>query len=63
MRSISEKLKLKGFNPEIKEEIVDGHPVYSVIIGYFKEYREASRFYRKNLKPLGLRGIVKFTRK
>jgi len=60
---ISEKLKLKGFNPEIKEEIVDGHPVYSVIIGYFKEYREASRFYRKNLKPLGLRGIVKFTRK
>ncbi len=60
---ISEKLKLKGFNPEIKEEIVDGSPVYSVIIGYFKEYREASRFYRKNLKPLGLRGIVKFTRK
>ncbi len=60
---ISEKLKLKGFNPEIKEEIVDGTPVYSVIIGYFKEYREASRFYRKNLKPLGLRGIVKFTRK
>ncbi len=60
---ISEKLKLKGFNPEIKEEIVDGSPVYSVIIGYFKEYREASRFYRKNLKPLGLRGIVKFIRK
>ncbi|WP_456465399.1 SPOR domain-containing protein [Persephonella sp.] len=60
---ISEKLKMKGFNPEIKEEIIDGSPVYSVIIGYFKEYREASRFYRKNLKPLGLRGIVKFTRK
>ncbi len=60
---ISEKLKLKGFNPEIKEEIIDGSPVYSVIIGYFKEYREASKFYRKNLKPLGLRGIVKFTRK
>jgi type IV pilus assembly protein PilF len=60
---IVEKLRSKGFSPEIKEEFIDGTPVYSVIIGYFREYREASRFYRKNLKPLGLRGIVKFTRK
>ncbi|SNZ02817.1 type IV pilus biogenesis/stability protein PilW [Persephonella hydrogeniphila] len=60
---IVEKLKSKGFSPEIKEDFIDGTPVYSVIIGYFREYREASRFYRKNLKPLGLRGIVKFTRK
>ncbi len=61
--SIAEKLKAKGYNPEIKRDIIDGKAIYSVIIGYFKEYREASRFYRKNLRPLGIRGIVKFTRK
>ncbi|MBK3331581.1 tetratricopeptide repeat protein [Persephonella atlantica] len=59
---IIEKLRSKGFTPELKEETIDENTVYSVIIGYFKEYREASRFYRKKLKPLGLRGIVKFIR-
>ncbi len=57
-----ENLRSKGFTPELKEEAMDENTVYSVIIGYFKEYREASRFYRKKLKPLGLRGIVKFIR-
>ncbi|WP_456392984.1 SPOR domain-containing protein [Persephonella sp.] len=58
-----ETLRQKGFTPELKKEYIDEKPVYSVIIGYFREYREASRFYRKKLRPLGIRGIVKFTRK
>ncbi|WP_457640270.1 SPOR domain-containing protein [Persephonella sp.] len=58
-----EKLKKEGLSPELIQEKIDGKPVYSVIIGYFREYREASRFYRKKLRPLGIRGIVKFTRK
>ncbi len=57
-----DKLRTKGFSPQLKKETVDENTIYSVIIGYFKEYREASKFYRKKLKPLGLRGIVKFIR-
>jgi len=58
-----EQLRKEGIVPELRKEYIDEKPVYSVIIGYFREYREASRFYRKKLKPLGIRGIVKFTRK
>jgi len=60
---VMETLKQNGFSPELKKEYLDEKTVYSVIIGYFREYREASRFYRKKLKPIGIRGIVKFTRK
>ncbi|NPA58068.1 MAG: tetratricopeptide repeat protein, partial [Aquificae bacterium] len=60
---VLEKLKNEGIEGELKKEFVDGKPVYSVIIGYFDGYREASKFYRKKLRPLGIRGIVKFTQK
>ncbi|ACO04435.1 MAG TPA: tetratricopeptide repeat protein [Persephonella sp.] len=60
---IYEKLKEKGFEPQIKRRNIDGTEYYFVIIGYFKSYLEASRFYRKNLKPDGFKGIVKFVRK
>ncbi len=58
-----ERLKEKGLEPKISKRNIDGTDYYFVIIGYFKSYLEASRFYRKKLKPEGFRGIVKFVRK
>ncbi len=55
-----ENLKRENFNPKLIKKNVDGKPYYFVIIGYFNSYLEASKFYRKNLKPKGFRGIVKF---
>ncbi|WP_457640847.1 SPOR domain-containing protein [Persephonella sp.] len=60
---LSDRLKKLGFEPEIRERNIDGTKYYFVIIGYFKSYLEASRFFRKNLKPEGFKGIVKFVRK
>ncbi len=60
---VYEKLKNLGLEPKIKKRNIDGTRYYFVIIGYFKSYLEASRFYRKKLKPEGFKGIVKFVRK
>ncbi|NPA12582.1 MAG: tetratricopeptide repeat protein [Aquificae bacterium] len=57
------KLKENGIEPKLIVNYINGRPVYTVIVGYFKGYREASKFYRKKIKPLGIRGLVKFTRK
>ncbi len=62
-RNLSDRLKEIGVVPEIKKRNIDGTDYYFVIIGYFKSYLEASKFYRKKLKPEGFKGIVKFVRK
>ncbi len=54
------KLKEINLSPRLIKRNVDGKPFYFVIIGYFNSYLEASKFYRKNLKPNGFKGIVKF---
>jgi len=56
------KLKEQNFKPLLIKKNMDGKPYYFVIIGYFNSYLEASKFYRKKLKPKGFRGIVKFER-
>jgi len=56
------KLKLYGYYPKIEKINVDGKIYYIVYIGYFENYLKASRFYKKNLKPIGFKGIIKFKR-
>ena len=52
------KLRLYGYHPKIKK----GNGYYIVYLGYFKDYYTASTFFKKKIKPLGYKGIVKFTR-
>ncbi len=56
------KLKLYGYTSKIEKINVDGTIFYIVYIGYFDSYLKASRFYKKNLKPIGFKGIIKFKR-
>ncbi|NPA53175.1 MAG: tetratricopeptide repeat protein [Aquificae bacterium] len=53
-------LSIYGYKPKIEEKKMEGLKYYLVYIGYFKNYLEASRFYKKKLKPLGFKGIIKF---
>ncbi len=59
---IKRKLELYRYNPKIEKIKIDGTIYYRVYIGYFDSYLKASRFYKKNIKPLGFKGLIKFKR-
>ncbi|RMA92500.1 SPOR domain-containing protein [Hydrogenothermus marinus] len=61
-KKLHAKLKLYGYDSKIEKIKVDGKIYYIVYIGYFDSYLKASRFYKKNLKPAGFIGIIKFKR-
>ncbi len=56
------QLKRKGINSEIVVKDVGKKKYYLVIVGYFKNYLEASTYLNQKLKPNRLNGIIKITR-
>ncbi|HIE59616.1 MAG TPA: SPOR domain-containing protein [Persephonella sp.] len=56
------KLGIYGHKAKIEERKIGKSVYYIVYIGYFKNYLEASRYYKKKLKPVGFKGTIKFTK-
>lgn len=60
--NLSRKLGIYGHKAKIKKRKIGKSVYYVVYIGYFRNYLEASRYYKEKLKPVGFKGIIKFTK-
>ncbi len=61
-KAYMDQLKQKDIHSEIVVKNVGKKKYYLVIVGYFKNYLEASTYLNQKLKPNGLNGIIKITR-